>query len=282
LSLSVLLTLTLILIKILVTKIKKKKKILIKSNYNNKNYQFSFLKNKPGEAPCILKFDGVGRTEGGGGLGAPQHYNRVEAAYALMADAAGVDMARIDVLEVDGYAHLLVHRFDLDGPERLHQHSLGGLIHVDFHEPGASSYEEYLRAILRLGMAYDALRQAFHRMVFNVMSVNQDDHVKNLSFQMDRTGRWSLPPAYDLTFAHGEGWTASHQMRVRDKVSDIRETDLLEIGTEFGIKRPAEVLEQTRSAIARWGEFAARCDVPSRAVAAVGGELAERAINLGR
>ncbi|MEX1257904.1 MAG: type II toxin-antitoxin system HipA family toxin [Gemmatimonadota bacterium] len=232
---------------------------------------------RSGEVPCILKFDGVGGVDRDGEIGPPQHYNRVEAAYASMAGAAEVEMARVHTLEIDGYAHLLVRRFDLDDGDRLHQHSLGGLIHVDYNEPGASSYEEYLRTILRLGMAYDALRQAFHRIVFNVMAVNQDDHVKNLSFQMDRTGSWSLAPAYDLTFAHGEGWTANHQMRIRDKVSGIRESDLLDVAVEFGVKRPRDILERTRGAIERWEEFAEERRVPDRAVSAVRDELDARA-----
>ncbi len=230
-----------------------------------------------GEIPCILKFDGV-RDEGQGDeLGPPRPYNRVEAAYGDMARAAGLDMAEIEVLDVDGYAHLLVHRFDVHAHDRLHQHTFGGIIHVDYDDPGASSYEEYFRTILRLGMAYDALRQAYHRLVFNVMAVNQDDHVKNLSFHMDRDGVWSLTPAYDLTFAHGTGWTATHQMRLRDKTTDIREADLLSVAKEFGVKRPERILERTRSAIADWERYAAAYGVSPEAAAYVRGELDERA-----
>ena len=158
---------------------------------------------KPGEVPCILKFDGVGDGATVDELGRPQPFNRVEAAYTAMARDAGIDTCTITMLEIDGYAHLCVHRFDVDGDERIHQHSFGGLVHVDFNDRGASSYEEYLRAVLRLRMPYAAVEQAYRRMVFNVMAVNQDDHVKNLSFQMRRDGRWQSTPAYDLTFARG-------------------------------------------------------------------------------
>ena len=41
-------------------------------------------------------------------------------------------------------------------------------------------------------------------MVFNCLAVNQDDHVKNISFIMDRAGAWTLSPAYD-TFAEQAG-----------------------------------------------------------------------------
>ena len=231
----------------------------------------------PKEIPCILKFDGIGDNETHDQLGPPRPFNRVEAAYGDMARAAGLDMPEIDVLESNGYAHLLIHRFDIQNGERLHQHTLGGMLHVDYNVPQSSSYEEYFRTVLRLGMAYDALRQAYRRMVFNVLAVNQDDHVKNLSFHMDRTGEWSLTPAYDITFAHGTGFTATHQMQVRDKATDICEADLVAVAEEFGVKKPERILERARAAVSDWEQYASTYDVPLSTVVAVRVELDTRA-----
>jgi serine/threonine-protein kinase HipA len=175
---------------------------------------------------------------------------------------------------------LLVHRFDREGERRVHQHSFGGLVHVDFNDPGASSYEEYFRCVLRLGMPYAALEQAFLRMLFNVVAVNQDDHVKNLSFQMDERGVWSLAPAYDLTFAHGRGFTARHQMRVRDKTAAIRASDLLAVGQEFGLNDPPKLLQRVREQVARLAEFAARTRVPAEVIAELRAALDLRAKEL--
>ena len=235
----------------------------------------------PKEIPCILKFDGIGDDEKDDILGPPQHFNRVEAAYGDMARAAGLDIPEIDVLESNGYAHLLIRRFDIQNGERLHQHTLGGILHVDYNVPRSSSYEEYFRTVLRLGMAYDALQQAYRRMVFNVMAVNQDDHVKNLSFHMDRTGEWSLTPAYDITFAHGTGFTATHQMQVRDKAADIREADLVAVADEFGVKKPERILERARAAVSDWDRFASTYEVPRSAIVVVRQELNTRAKVLG-
>lgn len=232
---------------------------------------------RAGEVPCILKFDGIGEDHDAGELGSPQHYNRVEAAYGDMARAAGVETPSLEVLESEGYAHLLVRRFDIQDGRRLHQHTFGGMVHVDYNEPGASSYEEYFRTVQALGMAYDALTQAYRRMVFNVMAVNQDDHVKNLSFHMDRNGTWSLTPAYDITFARGQGWTRNHQMRVRDKTSNIRESDLLAVADAFGVKKPNRILEEIREAVDGWEEFAGRYGVPEDAIAGIREELDRRA-----
>ncbi|HTF89064.1 MAG TPA: type II toxin-antitoxin system HipA family toxin [Planctomycetota bacterium] len=237
---------------------------------------------KAGDIPCILKFDGVGDGDSADALGRPQPFNRIEAAYTEMARAAGLEATQITMLEEDGFAHLLVHRFDVEGAQRRHQHSLGGLIHVDYNMPGASSYEEFLRCILRLGMPYAGVEQGYLRMLFNVFAVNQDDHVKNLSFHMDSAGRWRLAPAYDLTFARGHGFTVHHQMRVNDKVSGIALSDLLEVGKVFGINDPAALIERMAAAIARWEEFAAAAKVPKKDMGRVRVELDRRARELAR
>jgi serine/threonine-protein kinase HipA len=139
---------------------------------------------------------------------------------------------------------------------------LGGLLHVDYNDPGASSYEEYLRTVLRLGMPPAAVIEGFRRMVFNVLAVNQDDHVKNLSFHMDGAGSWSLTPAYDLTFAKGGGWTATHQMRVADKRSGITRKDLIGVAETFGLRDPSAEVDRIAEAIGRWPTYAAEQGVP--------------------
>lgn len=234
----------------------------------------------PHEIACILKFDGVGDGHSSDALGPPRPFNRVEAAYTEMARAAGIRATDITLLDVDGYAHLLVHRFDEEDGARLHQHSFGGLIHVDYNHPGAASYEQYLRTVLRLGLPYASVEEAYRRLLFNVFAVNQDDHVKNLAFHMDRSGRWKLAPAYDLTFARGQGFTVRHQMRLRDKTSAFRTADLLALGEEFGLNDPQALIDRMRNSVARFEEFAAAARVDAETVRAVRGELDRRAREL--
>ena len=239
----------------------------------------AFATAQPDDTPCILKFDGVGEALTAGLLGEPQPFNRVEAAYARMARDAGLDVVDVTMLEgADGHAHLLIPRFDRRDGERLHQHTLGGLLHVDYNDPGASSYEEYLRVILRLGMPPAAVVEGYRRMVFNILAVNQDDHVKNLSFHMNADGVWTLTPAYDLTFAKGGGWTATHQMRVADKRANITRTDLIGVAETFGIRNPAGIIAQIADAVMRWPDYAAEQGVPGDTIEHVRSELATRAV----
>ncbi len=37
-------------------------------------------------------------------------------------------------------------------------------------------------------------------MAFNIVARNQVDHVENIAFLMDKAGRWSLSPAYDVAY----------------------------------------------------------------------------------
>ena len=241
----------------------------------------AFAPPRTGAVQAILKFDGVSPDAPTGEMGRPQPYNRVEAAYAHMARDAGVHMTVPTTLETDGgHCHLVIPRFDIEAegvPDgRLHQHTLGGLLHVDYNESGASSYEEYLRTILSLGMPQAAVNEGYRRAVFNVVANNQDDHVKNLSFHMDPDGRWKLTPAYDVTFAAGTAYTARHQMRVADKLSGITRADLLDLGRRFSVKGAAEIVGQAQSAVADWPRYAAGPGVPADTVRSVGEDLEAR------
>jgi serine/threonine-protein kinase HipA len=257
-------------------------KAVVLHNVASGEIRSAFATPEPDDVASILKFDGVGEAQTAARLGEPQPFNRVEAAYARMARETGLDVVDVAILESrDGHAHLVIPRFDVRAGERLHQHTLGGLLHVDYNDPGASSYEEYLRTMLRLGMPPAAVIEGYRRMVFNILAVNQDDHVKNLSFHMDASATWSLTPAYDLTFAKGGGWTATHQMRVADKRAGITRADLIAVAETFAIRNPARIIAQVADAVRRWPELAADHAVPAETVALVKRELDARAREVG-
>lgn len=271
-------------------------KAVVRYNRVTHEIRSGYAERGDGDVPALLKFDGVGDGATGDELGYPQPYNRVEAAYMRMAAAAGIDVAEVEVLESGGYAHLIVPRFDiedppevaphgtpgapekvLDEPRRIHQHTFGGLVHVDYHVPGTSSYEEYLRSIYRLGMPQASVEEGFRRMVFNVLAVNQDDHVKNLSFHMRPDGRWSLTPAYDLTFVKGRGYTAKHQMQVQDRTSGITMTDVHAVAKNFDIRRASAIVDDVRGALDRWEDFSADFEVAPERVTGIRAEIDRRA-----
>jgi serine/threonine-protein kinase HipA len=231
---------------------------------------------RPGDEHWLLKFDGVGELEHPDPE--PQPYNRIEYAYFLMAKQAGIETAEVRLLEERRLGHLMSKRFDRITPvsgavqsARIHMHSLGGLDHADYNLPGRYSYEQYLRAVLELGLPPVAIDEAFRRMAFNVVAVNQDDHVKNFAFLMDREGKWRLSPAYDLTFAKGTGYTRFHQMSLNGKTDRFTRADLLAVGAKFGIRRDgAHLLDQVIDAVGDWERCAVEAKVPRERVVEVG------------
>ena len=209
----------------------------------------------------LLKFDGVAQA-GDHGLADPQGWCAIEYAYSLMARSAGVEMSECRLLAEHGRRHFMTRRFDRpDDGGKLHMQTVGALEHVSYNEPGSYSYEQALLLVRRLGLGTRAVEQLFRRMVFNVVARNQDDHVKNIAFLMDRQGEWSLAPAYDVTWAWAPGnpWLDSHQMSINAKRDNFTLADLREVARLGGLKqgRAEAVLAEVSEAVSRWRQIAA-------------------------
>lgn len=232
----------------------------------------AFAPQRKGDENWILKFDGVGEL--GNPNRKPEPFNRIEYAYNQMARAAGIEMPEIRLLEERGFAHIMIKRFDRVGSKRLHMHSLGGMAHVDYNVPHSYSYEQYFRLIMKMSLGYEALEEAFRRAAFNILAVNQDDHVKNLSFLMSETGQWRLSPAYDLTFAKGANFTRTHQMTFANKSDGFTLADISEVGKAFGLKKNAsELVDQIVEAIRQWPDLANHAHVSSKKIEEIGSQF---------
>lgn len=221
----------------------------------------------PGFTYWLLKFDGVAGNNDKE-LEDPQGYGAVEYAYSLMAKASGIVMSECDLLEEYGRRHFMSRRFDrLEGGEKVHMQSLCALAHFDFNQAGAYSYEQALWTIRQLNLPMEAVEEQFRRMVFNVIARNQDDHVKNIAFLMDKTGRWSLAPAFDMTYSYNPGghWTAAHQMSINGKRDDFTRADLRAAARSGLMKRgrAEAIIEQVSAAVANWPKYAKRAKVNS-------------------
>jgi len=235
-------------------------KALIQWNRALGRVKSAFAPAAAGDEQWLIKFDGVSAGQGGHALHksfAPGPFGRIEYAYAQMARAAGIEIAECHLLHERDFAHFMTKRFDRDGTTRLHMHSLGGLLHADYNVRQLVSYEEYFRTIRLLGMGQPAIDQAFRRMAFNLAARNQDDHVKNIAFLMGPEGRWRLAPAFDLTWAAGSNWTATHQMTVAGNDDDFTRADLLGVGRMFDVPHDgAEILGEVEAALALWEDAA--------------------------
>jgi serine/threonine-protein kinase HipA len=182
-----------------------------------------------------------------------------------MAKAAGITMTECRLMEENGRRHFMTRRFDRiakEGklPEKRHMQSLAGLAHFDFNQAGAYSYEQAFLTMRQLRLTMDEIEEQFRRMVFNVIARNQDDHVKNIAYLMDKSGRWSLAPAFDITYSYNPqgAWTAAHQMTINGKRDHFTRDDFQAVAKVASMKRgrDAAIFEEVRTAVQRWREFA--------------------------
>ena len=204
----------------------------------------------------LIKLDGVSKSED---LGLSFGMGRVEYAYYLMAKDCNIEMSRCKILEEGDRAHFMTRRFDRPGGnEKVFMQSFNAIARMNYNKIGTHYYEQLFSVIRRLHLPYAATEQQFRRMVFNVVAKNCDDHTKNVSFLMDKTGSWSLSPAYDLTYAYDPSsyWNAQHLMGINGKFEDFTKKDFEKIGRETGVKNWNSIVEQVCDFVSRWPEYA--------------------------
>lgn len=213
----------------------------------------------------LIKLDGVS-TEAG--FKETENFGRLEYSFSLLAKECGIDMTACSLIEENGRAHFLTKRFDRVNGEKIHMQTLCGIAHYDFHLRRAYSYEQAFNVMRRLRLPYTQAEEMFLRMAFNVVIRNQDDHTKNISFLMDKTGKWKLSPAYDLGFAYNPKgtWTDTHQMSINGKFDDITRQDLLACAASNNIKKANEMIDKVCEVVSRWPETAKNCGVPQEMI----------------
>ncbi len=213
----------------------------------------------------LLKFDGVSGNRDKE-LEDPQGYGVIEYAYYRMARDCGIDMSECRLFEENSRRHFMARRFDrLAGGEKLHMQSLCALAHYDFNMAGAYAYEQALLVIRQLGLPMQAIEQQFRRMVFNIVARNQDDHVKNIAFLMNKAGEWSLAPAFDMTYSYNPSgaWTAHHQMTLNGKRDDFCIEDFRSCAKAVSMKRgrAETILGEVQETVSRWQDYAEEAGV---------------------
>jgi serine/threonine-protein kinase HipA len=206
-----------------------------------------------------------------------------------MAQAAGIRMADTRLFHENGRAHFMTKRFDrmdpaADGsggerssgggrsgnggnsgmPRKIHMQSLCAMDHVDFNLIRTNQYDSFFAVIQRLGLPEEDMTEAFRRMAFNYFAMNCDDHSKNFAFLMDEQGKWSLAPAYDVTFAYDSKniWLREHLMGVGGKFSGVGKKDLLKFAERHEVPYARKSLGEVMQAIAMWPEFAKEAGLP--------------------
>ena len=224
------------------------------------------IANKKDYSYWIIKFDDVDNN-GDHNEEDTKDYTRIEYAYYLMAKAAGIKMNECRLLIENNRYHFMTKRFDREDKtgEKIHMQTLGAIGHLDFNIPRSCSYERVAQICTLLNIGNDEICELFRRMVFNVLSFNNDDHVKNISFLMNKDGKWSLAPAYDISFSYKADsiWVSKHQMTVNGKSENIELDDMLKCAQSMNIRelKARRIIDEVKNAISNWEEFAYEANV---------------------
>lgn len=216
----------------------------------------------------ILKIDGANEKI----LGESAGEGKIEYAYYQLARKAGIDMTDSYLHEENNRFHFLTKRFDrTNNGDKIHMQTLGALAGIDYRIPKANSYENLFRVMKILQLPYAQFEQQYRRTLFNVISRNHDDHVKNFSFLMDEKGKWKISPAYDITYQYKEGgtWTNVHQTSINGKFDKFTKDDLVNFGRAFGIKKAKYILEEIITAVNQWPEIAKAIDIPRKEITSI-------------
>ena len=207
----------------------------------------------------------------------------LEAAYAAMARDAGLTMSETKLIGAEkGPGYFATKRFDRGpGNSRKHYLSASGMLEAPMDVP-AIGYDGLLRLTLQVTRNAADVEMAFRRAAFNVIAHNRDDHTKQHGFLMDRTGTWSLAPAFDLTFSNGPG--GEHYLDVNGEARNPTLANLKALGLKHGIKtsRIQEILDLTIDTVERFPDFASAYGVSKRTLNIVKKTLDETLKNVAK
>ena len=227
-------------------------KALIGVNFNNNKIIHDIGSKNLAYEPWLVKFS---NREDGRDAGA------IEYVYSLMAKQAGLTMTNTHLFPAQENAGFFAtKRFDRNGQNRFHTHSACGLLHSDFRTPSLD-YEELLALTNIVTRDMREVIKMYQLAVFNVLAYNRDDHTKNFSFLMDKTGKWKLSPAYDLTFSSGPNGEQSTMVMGEGKNPTINHLKKLAIQAKIKPTQSDEIISQTQQALSQWQTLSKQYDV---------------------
>jgi len=204
-------------------------KMLVQYNYATREIRLNKKDLHNGHSRAIIKFDEIYEYMGSIGL------TKLEYIFMTMANEIGINTAEFQLINEGEAKHLLIKRFDRDeNDEKVHMCSASGLMHIDISIIKATSYEHLFLLTRKVSKSQEDIEELFKRMILNILAFNFDDHAKNFAYLMDRNGKWSLSPAYDITYS--KGVMKSHTTTVGGKDLNITRADVLKIAKMQSIK----------------------------------------------
>ena len=170
-----------------------------------------------------------------------ENAGKMEYDYSCCAKKCGIIMSETRLFpseNCEGYFG--IKRFDRisdkNGTKRIHMLTAAALLELNFEQPSLDYHSLMkLTKILTRDNEKD-MREMFCRMCFNVFAHNRDDHSKNFTYLYDdEKDRWSLSPAYDLTYSNT--YYGEHTTTVDGNGRNPGRKELLTVGIAAGMKK---------------------------------------------
>lgn len=196
----------------------------------------------------LLKFDSSSNSDRDSKD--PKGMTKIEYIYSLLAKKCNINIPKTTFIEDGEDFHFLIERFDRVhkdnsvAMDKLHYVSWCGMSHSHRDEVGAYSYEQLVLVARELKLGENTVKEIFRRAIFNIIGRNQDDHTKNFGFLMNKQGKWSLSPAFDITYSYDPKgkWTKTHQINLNSKSTNFTKEDIIKFGEYCNIKRNDSVM----------------------------------------
>lgn len=181
---------------------------------------------------------------------------RMEYDYSLCAKECGINMTETRLFPSGRCAgYFGIKRFDRKTDEkgnkkRIHMCTVAALLETDFNQPSLDYYELMKLVKILTKDNVSNVDDMYRRMCFNVFAHNRDDHAKNFTYIYDDSrDRWSLSPAYDLTYS--STYYGEHTTSVNGNGKNPTELDLLSVGRKAGLgkHRCEEIIKEVDTSV---------------------------------
>lgn len=166
---------------------------------------------------------------------------KMEYDYSCCAKACGIMMSETRLFPSEkckGYFG--TKRFDrrncLKGKKKVHMLTTAAILELDFEQPSLDYHGLMKLTKIMTRNCDEDVENMFRRMCFNVFAHNRDDHSKNFTYLYDdEKDRWSLSPAYDLTYSNT--YYGEHTTTVDGNGRNPGRKELLTVGIAAGMKK---------------------------------------------
>ncbi|KIN13227.1 type II toxin-antitoxin system HipA family toxin [Halomonas sp. KHS3] len=189
----------------------------------------------------------------------------IEYAYSVLAERAGVKMAASKLIEINSSAEterfFSTQRFDRNGNRKIHMMTASGILYADYSAPSLD-YSDLLKATNAFTRHAEDVERMARLMVFNALTHNHDDHAKNFAFLYDQ-GRWTLAPAYDLTYAPVRGYADEHTTSFSGAGLATRKK-LNQVCASFSYLNPDLYIDQTLDALSEWSSLCRELEIDAK------------------